>query len=44
MPLSFFIHTVGCQMNVLDSELVTAELSRPATARPIARYGPTSSC
>ena len=26
MPLSFFIHTVGCQMNVLDSELVTAEL------------------
>ena len=26
MPRRFFIHTVGCQMNVLDSELVAAEL------------------
>lgn len=28
MPRHFFIHTVGCQMNVLDSELVAAELLR----------------
>ena len=28
MPLSFFIETVGCQMNVLDSELLAAELRR----------------
>ncbi|MEN6451772.1 MAG: hypothetical protein ABFC96_14880, partial [Thermoguttaceae bacterium] len=28
MPRRFFIHTVGCQMNVLDSELVAGELLR----------------
>ncbi|MCE5267443.1 MAG: MiaB/RimO family radical SAM methylthiotransferase [Planctomycetaceae bacterium] len=28
MPRRFFIHTIGCQMNVLDSELVAAELTR----------------
>ena len=28
MPRRFFIQTVGCQMNVLDSELVAAELLR----------------
>ncbi len=28
MPRRFFIHTVGCQMNVLDSQLVAAELLR----------------
>ena len=28
MPRRFFIHTVGCQMNVLDSELIAAELMR----------------
>ena len=28
MPRHFFIQTVGCQMNVLDSELVAAELLR----------------
>ena len=28
MPRSFYIQTVGCQMNVLDSELIAAELRR----------------
>ena len=28
MPKQFYIETVGCQMNVLDSELVTASLIR----------------
>ena len=28
MPKSFYIETVGCQMNVLDSELVVADLLR----------------
>lgn len=28
MTRHFFIHTVGCQMNVLDSELIAAELLR----------------
>jgi tRNA-2-methylthio-N6-dimethylallyladenosine synthase len=28
MPRRFYIQTVGCQMNVLDSELVAAELRR----------------
>jgi tRNA-2-methylthio-N6-dimethylallyladenosine synthase len=28
MPRRLYIHTVGCQMNVLDSELVVAELLR----------------
>ena len=28
MPRRFFIQTVGCQMNVLDSELIAAELMR----------------
>ena len=26
MPKRFYIHTIGCQMNVLDSELVAAQL------------------
>ena len=26
MPRKFYIQTVGCQMNVLDSELVAADL------------------
>jgi tRNA-2-methylthio-N6-dimethylallyladenosine synthase len=28
MPRHFFIQTVGCQMNILDSELIAAELLR----------------
>ncbi len=28
MPRRFFIQTVGCQMNILDSELLAAELLR----------------
>ena len=28
MPITFYLETVGCQMNVLDSELITAGLLR----------------
>ena len=28
MPRQFYIETLGCQMNVLDSELVAASLVR----------------
>lgn len=33
MPRHFYIQTVGCQMNVLDSELVAAELRRAGYER-----------
>ena len=32
MPKKLYIETVGCQMNVLDSELVVGSLRRRATS------------